>query len=304
MDTTAKTFRIAKADSFPVTTFNSYFSGGNLTDISQPGDPNGVDALDGTFNFRVPYLVFSGYNSVVLSNTVNLGSSVAGIRWYELRQTAGVWSVYQTGTYGPADGISRWNGSICEDFDGDIALQYTVASSSVYPGIRYTGRLASDPLGQMTFREQTAIAGTGSISGTGGRWGDYSQLDIDPSDGITFWAINQYGTSASSFNQLNRIFSFQLFGMSEGIDEVQNPTSVKAYQIGSFLQVKATGLPTNDELMVDLFDISGRQLTTQKVVPAGNMFETQINVSSLAKGVYFVRIAKTNFQRVIKTEIN
>jgi len=161
-DTLAHTVAITRADSFLVPTFNAYFSDGSEKDISQPNYPNGVDALDGTFNFRVPYLRFTGYNSVVLSNTVNLGGSVAGIRWYELRQdeVTKVWSIYQDGTYAPNDGISRWNGAICMDQEGDIAMEYSVASSTVYPSIRYTGRLAGDALGQMTIAEQTVINGT------------------------------------------------------------------------------------------------------------------------------------------------
>jgi hypothetical protein len=304
-DTVHNTLTVTKADSFAVNTFSDYFTNGSLADITQPGDPNGVDALDGTFNFRVPYSRFTGYNSVVMSNTVNLGSMVAGIRWYELRQndTTQVWTLHQQGTYGPNDGVSRWNGSICQDYNGNIALQYTVASSTVYPGIRYTGRLSTDILGQMTFAEQTAIAGTGTLSGTGGRWGDYSELDIDPTDGLTFWANNEYGTSAANDNQYNRIFSFKLATLT-GADGVQDETVLKAYQSGNFLNVKASGLPGNEELRVDLFDISGRQLTTQRVVPVSNMFEAQINVSTLPKGVYFVRIGRENFQRVIKTVIN
>ena len=304
-DTTAKTLTITRADSFAVATFNAYFSGGNMTDISQPGLLHNVDALDGTFNYRTPYSVFTGYNSVVLSNTVNLGRLVAGIRWYELRQdnTTKVWTLHQTGTYGPNDGVSRWNGAICQDYNGDIALAYCVAGSvNLYPGIRYTGRLSSDPVGQMTFAEQTAIAGTSTLSGTFGRWGDYSQLDIDPADGYTFWCTNQYGGGSSS-SQDNRIFSFKLAG-SLGINEVQNKTELKVYQSGNFLNVKASGLPGNDELLVDLFDMSGRQLSTQAVKPSSNMLETQINVSAIAKGVYFVRIGKANFQRVVKTTVN
>jgi Secretion system C-terminal sorting domain len=305
VDTSAHTFRVAEADSFAVPTFNGYFSNGNETDISQPGLANGVDALDGTFNFRVPYMRFTGYNSVVLSNTVNLGSSVAGIRWYELRQndTTGVWSLHDTGTYGPADGISRWNGAICQDYDGNIALAYSASSSTVYPGIRYTGRLATDPIGQMTFAEQTAIAGTKSLTGTFGRWGDYSELDIDPSDGLTFWCTNQYGADPNGYTQYNRIFSFKLEGTT-GIDELQNQAVLKVYQNGNFLDVKATGLPGNDIMTVNLFDVAGRQLTTQSVTPAANMFETQINVSALPKGVYFVRMGRASFQRVVKTLIN
>ncbi len=306
-DTTLHTLTVSRADSFQVPTFNAYFSDGNQSDISQPGYDTGVDALDGTFNFRVPYVRFTGYNSVVLSNTVNLGNKMAGIRWYELRQnnTTNVWSIYQEGTYAPNDGVSRWNGAICEDYDGDIALAYSVSNgTNVYPGIRYTGRLVGDVLNKMTFIEQTAITGTSTLSNVNHRWGDYSELDIDPADGITFWCTNEYGGSSNSGDQSTRIFSFILFGNKSGIDEVQNQAELKAYQNGNFLEVKATGLPTNENLIVNLFDISGRQLTTQSVEPVSNMFETKINASSLPTGVYFVRIGRLNFQKVIKAVIN
>jgi hypothetical protein len=306
-DTNLHTLTVSRADSFAVPTFNAYFNGGSqgLSDISQPGYLHGVDALDGTFNFRVPYGIFTGYNAIVLSNTVNLGGMVAGIRWYELRQNnvTQKWSIYQDGTYGPNDGVSRWNGAICMDYNGDIALAYSVADSvSLYPGIRYTGRLVTDPLGQMTFTEQTAIAGTTSLTGTFNRWGDYSELDIDPSDGLTFWCTNQYGASSNT-NQDNRIFSFRLTN-TLGIDNVQNQTEVKAYQSGNFLEVDATGLPDNEKLTVDLFDIAGRQLSTQSVAPVSNIFETKINVSTLPKGVYMVRVGRVNFQKVIKVVLN
>ena len=42
-----------------------------------------------------------------------------------------------------------------------MALGYSVVNGvDVYPGIRYTGRLAGDPLGQMTLGEGTIINGT------------------------------------------------------------------------------------------------------------------------------------------------
>src|ERR1700744_6070472 len=66
-DTTAHTVAITRADSLAVPAFNAHFSNGSYRDISQPNYANATDALDGTFNFRVPYLRFTGYNSVVLS---------------------------------------------------------------------------------------------------------------------------------------------------------------------------------------------------------------------------------------------
>jgi len=94
--------------------------------IHEPGG-QAVWSLDGPFQYRVPYIRFTGYNSAVLCNTVNLGNCIAGIRWYELRQndTTLRWSIYQQSTFGPNDSISRWNGSICMDMNGDIPLHTT-----------------------------------------------------------------------------------------------------------------------------------------------------------------------------------
>ena len=87
---------------------------------------------------------------------------MAGVRWYEIRRNgAGDYSLFQQGTFAPADGVHRWMGSIAQDKKGDMALGYSVVNgTNVFPGIRYTGRLAGDPLGQMTLGEGTIINGT------------------------------------------------------------------------------------------------------------------------------------------------
>ncbi|HXB13871.1 MAG TPA: T9SS type A sorting domain-containing protein [Bacteroidia bacterium] len=301
-DTSAKTITVTKSDSMATSPFNAYFNGASYADIAQPGAGNTLDALDGTFNYRVPYMIFPGYNSVVLCNTVNTGGLVAGIRWYELRQNnvTKVWSIYQQGTYAPLDGVSRWNGSICMDNNGDISLAYSVSSNSIYPGIRYTGRFSYDALGQMTIPEQTAINGIATLNGVFNRWGDYSQSTLDPTDGFTFWHVNEYGGSGGSEN--TRIFSFRISPL--GIPGINNDVLSKIYQSGNQLNVNATGLPTTDKVLIDLFDIDGKQISSQSMMPASGTIETYINVSGLATGIYFVRIGNATFQDVKKVEVN
>ena len=65
----------------------------------------------------------------------------------------------------------------------------------VFPGIRYTGRLAGDPLGQMTLGEGTIINGSGVQRTTNSRWGDYTDMTVDPVDDCTFWYVNEYYTA-------------------------------------------------------------------------------------------------------------
>ena len=60
------------------------------------------------------------------------------------------------------------------------------------PGIRYTGRLASDPAGTMPQGEGIVINGAGVQTTTNSRWGDYTSLNVDPVDDCAFWYVNEY----------------------------------------------------------------------------------------------------------------
>ena len=58
------------------------------------------------------------------------------------------------GTYAP-DTDNRWMGSANIDVSGDIAVGYSVSSSTTFPSIRVAGRLAGDPAGQLSQGEET-----------------------------------------------------------------------------------------------------------------------------------------------------
>ena len=147
------------------------------------------------------YRNFGTHESLVFNHTVDVdGAGLAGIRWYELRRVAGVWTLYQEGTFSPPDGTNthRWMASISQDKDGNMALGYSVSNdgtgTDVFPGIRYTGRLATDPLGLMPAGEYVMVAGTSAanVGDNTVRWGDYSTMRVDPVDGCTFWYTKMY----------------------------------------------------------------------------------------------------------------
>ncbi len=146
--------------------------------------------------WRLAYRNFGKYEALVTNQSVNAGSPTspqAGVRWYEIRRTDGTYSVRQQSTYAPNDGVHRWMGSVAMDKNGDIGLGYSVVNgTNVFPGIRYTGRLAGDPLNQMTLGEATIIAGTGVQTTTNSRWGDYTSMNVDPVDDCTLWYVNEY----------------------------------------------------------------------------------------------------------------
>ena len=196
--------------------------------LPEPGIVNPAQYLDILSyrqrpTWRLAYRNFNSYESLVTNQSVEAAPGVAGARWYEIRRTGNrppntrSYSIYQQGTYAPGDGVHRWMGSIAQDKKGNMALGYSVVNGvDVFPGIRYTGRLASDPVGMMTLGEATIINGTGVQTTTNSRWGDYTSMNIDPSDDCTFWYANEYytlagqGTSAAGWQ--TRIASFKLPG--------------------------------------------------------------------------------------------
>jgi len=290
----------------PSAAFDASYDSQSWYDIPQPGTTAKLDGIGGVFNYRAQYRVWPGYNSVVLCMGVKVSSTQRSIRWYELRQTGGTWSIYQQGTYAPSDGLYRWCGSIAMDDNGSIGMAYaTSGSSTVYPGIRYTGRKASDPLGIMTIAEVTAQAGTAAMtSSCGNRWGDYSHTSLDPSDGITFWHTGEYVSAGG--NPSTRIISFQI-PSNVGIDEKQALKSpeVNVFRSNSELNVKADYLPSNNEMIVDFFDINGQKISGKTIVPVANKLETTFNIAGLAASTYLVRIGEmnTSFQKVTKVVV-
>jgi hypothetical protein len=103
-------------------------------------------------------------------------------------------------------------GSVAQDQNGNIALGYSVSSKTVFPSIRFTGRLESDPLGQMTIAEESIIQGTGSQTSSLNRWGEQSTMAIDPVDDCTFYYVNAYYETTSDSGWQTRIASFHLQG--------------------------------------------------------------------------------------------
>src|SRR6202035_455734 len=135
-----------------------------------------------------------------------------GIRWYEIQNPGGTPTVAQQSTCAP-DSSYRWMGSIAMDQAGDMALGYTVSSSSISPSVRFTGRVPTDPASTME-AEVNVVSGTGSQNGSLSRWGDYSAMQVDPVDDCTFWFTEEYMKTTGSFNWNTRIASFKFPGCS------------------------------------------------------------------------------------------
>ena len=180
--------------------------------VPQPGSTVTLDALDDRVMFRLAYRNFGKYESIVVNHAVVGGGGKGGptntgsaVRWYELQMQPGGTNptVAQQSTYAPNDANWRWMASIAQDQANDMALGYAISSNGAagavtFPSLGWTGRINTDPVSTMNQGE--TILDVGSIdegdaypAGGGqpdehrGRWGDYSNMTIDPSDDCTFW---------------------------------------------------------------------------------------------------------------------
>ena len=195
------------------------FAGGST--VPQPGTTTLLDSLEDRLMMQAQYRNISGTESLWVSHTV--GSAPTGVQWAQLNVTGGTISPapvqQQIWTNLNNDGVSRWMPSLAVDRLGDMAIGYSASSSSVFPSVRYAGRLAADAANTLAQGEATMFAGTGSQAfNCGGaachRWGDYTAMSVDPVDDCTFWYVGEYYVTTTSTDWQTRIGSFTFPGCS------------------------------------------------------------------------------------------
>src|SRR6267142_1410044 len=179
---------------------------GGGTCVPQPGTTQQLDSLADRLMYRLAYRNFGSHESLVVNHSVVAGSG-GGVRWYEIQNPSGTPTVAQQSTFAP-DSNYRWMGSVAMDKAGDMAVGYSVASGSLNPTIRYTGRVPTDPSGTME-AEVNVVTGTGSQTTGLSRWGDYSAMQVDPVDDCTFWYTQEYIKTNGTFNWNTRIANFK-----------------------------------------------------------------------------------------------
>ena len=219
--TTVFEFQVWKFHVDWVTPVSSTFTGPTIVNhpsynlpvsVPQPGVATLLDSLGDRMQMQNQYRNLGGVESLWVNHTVRTGPNPApnGLHWAQINVTGGTIgsTPVQQQIYGNlgGDGVHRWMGSLAVDGQGNMALGYSVSNSSVFPGIRYNGRLAGDPLNTLPQGEATLQAGGGSQNGIS-RWGDYSAMTVDPDD-CTFWYTTEYYATTGT-NWQTRIGSFK-----------------------------------------------------------------------------------------------
>ncbi len=240
--------------------------GAGFACIPQPNG-NGIDGLPEVIMNKPEYRNFGSHESIVLNFTVDAtGSNLAGIRWMEIRRVGeGDWTVYQEGTFAPEDGLHRFMGACGIDGAGNIGLAYSVSSIDEFPGLRFTGRLASDQLGVMTVDEFVLVEG--GSNNLVDRYGDYAAISVDPVDQRTFWFTGQYRGNVQYETRIAS-FAFERDSIDIGANRMLNPLSSDELALGNDLvgevlrmEVKNFGLTPQSNFSVGFIDEDGVEFT-------------------------------------------
>ena len=185
---------ISSPYSLDTSSFTSVFDGGNFANLTQSSGPD-IDAMQATLMNQAQFRKFSTHNSAVFNFVIDVLSGsdeLAAVRWYELRQSADgePWVIHQEGTYTAPDGRHAFGASMAMDIQGNIGMGYSSMSSTENISLRYTGRYANDPVGQMTIEEN--LIGQSNATNPNTRYADYAHMSVDPSNDKTFWFVSEY----------------------------------------------------------------------------------------------------------------
>ena len=278
-----------------VAAFNEACTNGG-TCIPQSGTSTQLDSLGDRLMYRLAYHNFGDHESLVANHSVNAGSET-GVRWYELRSPGSNPLVYQQGTYAP-DANHRWMASLAIDSAGDMGVGFSVSGSAIHPEIHYAGRLSGDPLGTLPQGEASIIDGAGSqttytcnffFQCALTRWGDYTAIQVDPSDDCTFWYTDQYIPANGAFNWSTRLATFKFPNCGANLNAsttalAASPSGSSTY--GTPVQLTATvsgsgGTPTGSVTFAD----GSTTLGTASLNSAGTATHS---TSSLAAGSHSI----------------
>jgi hypothetical protein len=181
--------------------------------VPQEGVGQKLDTLGDKIMTPVVYQNRDGFESLWADQTIilNYPRGPTAIRWYQFDVTGGNFPATPTQQQDWSngnDGLWRWMPSIAVDKNGNTAIGYSTSSASMFPGIRYAGRFAFDPLNNLGQGEAIMTNGGGSVENIG-RWGDYTMTTIDPSDSTSFWHTNEYFRTTTGAAWSTRVGKFQ-----------------------------------------------------------------------------------------------
>ncbi len=167
-------------------------------DADQKGGGTPLDTGD----VRMLNAVFRGGSVYAALTTLhNWGDNVnvAAVHWFQVNATSG--ALVQQGIYG-AKGLHYFYPAIMPDANGNVTVVFCRCGANEFVSVYYTGRVSSDPLGQL---QPSALLKIGTanyrqLDGFGrNRWGDYAGISTDPTDGRLIWFYSGYASALNAW---------------------------------------------------------------------------------------------------------
>ncbi len=179
---------------------------------SNNGTTHKLDALDDRpYAAHIMKNKLTGVSTLWTAHNIQVNSSgVAsgtggrnGSRWYQVGNMTGTPTLVQSGTLYDAAATNMrgyWIPSIAMSGQGHSLLTSSTASAVNYADMQVAGRYSCDGLGTL----QTSTLATSSsfvydVQNGTQRWGDYSQVTVDPNDNMTMWAFAEYADATNSW---------------------------------------------------------------------------------------------------------
>ncbi|MCC6428594.1 MAG: hypothetical protein IT435_17465 [Phycisphaerales bacterium] len=146
---------------------------------------NSVGMIDG----RILNAHWRNGNLYATHDSNSGGVNVA--RWYQFNTgnwpTSGSVTLAQSGNIAPGGGKATFFPAIYSNVFNDVAVVVGASSVNERISVNYAARRATDPSGTMGPLTQLRMSGANG----GGRWGDYQDIAVDPTDDSTFWVVGE-----------------------------------------------------------------------------------------------------------------
>mgnify|MGYP001794496856 FL=1 len=114
--------------------------------------------------------------------------------------------------------------------------------------------MAGDALNVMTVPEGVGSDGDARSNRGDGRYGDYAQITLDPTDDLTFWHIGEYMKGSASTVRRSRVVAFRLGTATPDTEAPTTPTNLAASNVGSS-SVTLSWTASTDNIGVAGYDI-------------------------------------------------
>jgi hypothetical protein len=135
--------------------------------------------------------------TMIPSSGDDMGQSTA--HWFKIHTaTLSSLAMDDQGNVGGEDiatGTYTFMPSLAVNGNETMVIGFSASSTTMYPGAYFAGRLMGDAPGTVG---ASGVLRSGldyhvrTFGGSRNRWGDYSGMSLDPSDGTKFWAFNEY----------------------------------------------------------------------------------------------------------------